>query len=644
MKFLRLTRQLSSLLNITHDYNRMIGGGRNNFARLKNTFELTTWPWHALPDPASDAAPRSSLSIRRSLPSPTSECLPPHFESHSLQSFSPPQSLHGYIDFTSMSTLSPQSSAAASHKKTSSAPRRGFSHTSPRTPADSSASSSRAFHKQSHRAKRSGTSGFVGDHTPEQSPAYTTQADSSPSDDDYSSFDEDKGKSTLRAKRPAARGSSRRDDETAAWVASIPRSGGHTNGYSSPAADQFQWDEEDDYNRTIRISAASTLTQFETPPQTPRDSESFPRSFHDILVAAPISGVETMDALVDGMNGFGTDDFMSNRSTSKVGKLAYHPLYQPPLPTPPPGVVLGGGKPRKSGKSSKASSRSQRRSYSADEDDTHHPPYADESSPRPATSRAGSTSTVTPDTVLADELVKFPASIPSMDEILDKHIQEVKPRTVVPSISDIIRKHAPASSNMRMKLSLSRTSSSHEPKSLDCSIVEEPEPSSATDDADLVSRSSVDSIAAEIQQTLLQPSLQHARSFPGNRTPVMSDPLLSPTSEGHREPSIYSSSAHSGGPPPPSPLDLDILPKSVNEPSQAIATYLRSTRLTTLLKLTRSPHASRDRPLTVSLSDLGSPTGHPLLVFLGLGCVRHIMGLYDEMAECLGIRLIAIDR
>jgi hypothetical protein len=31
-------------------------------------------------------------------------------------------------------------------------------------------------------------------------------------------------------------------------------------------------------------------------------------------------------------------------------------------------------------------------------------------------------------------------------------------------------------------------------------------------------------------------------------------------------------------------------------------------------------------------------------VFLGLGCVRHIMGLYDEMAECLGIRLITIDR
>jgi len=78
--------------------------------------------------------------------------------------------------------------------------------------------------------------------------------------------------------------------------------------------------------------------------------------------------------------------------------------------------------------------------------------------------------------------------------------------------------------------------------------------------------------------------------------------------------------------------------------SQAVAQYLRSTRLTTLLKLTRSPHASADNPLLVSLSDLGSANGFPVVVFLGLGCVRHIMGLYDEMAQCMGLRLITIDR
>ena len=78
--------------------------------------------------------------------------------------------------------------------------------------------------------------------------------------------------------------------------------------------------------------------------------------------------------------------------------------------------------------------------------------------------------------------------------------------------------------------------------------------------------------------------------------------------------------------------------------SQAIAEYLRSVRLTTLLKLTRSPHASKENPLVVSLSDLGSSTGYPLVIFLGLGGVRYVSGLYDEMAECLGIRLITIDR
>ena len=71
---------------------------------------------------------------------------------------------------------------------------------------------------------------------------------------------------------------------------------------------------------------------------------------------------------------------------------------------------------------------------------------------------------------------------------------------------------------------------------------------------------------------------------------------------------------------------------------------LRSARLTTLLKLTRSPHASADNPLTVSLSDLGNANGFPVVVFLGLGCVRHIMGLYDDMAQCMGLRLITIDR
>ncbi|KAA1110208.1 hypothetical protein PGT21_014258 [Puccinia graminis f. sp. tritici] len=70
-----------------------------------------------------------------------------------------------------------------------------------------------------------------------------------------------------------------------------------------------------------------------------------------------------------------------------------------------------------------------------------------------------------------------------------------------------------------------------------------------------------------------------------------------------------------------------------------IALYLRSTRLTTLIKLQR-----QQSPMTVSLADVGSPTGHPVIVFLGLGCVRYLVGLYDELAEALGLRIICIDR
>ncbi|KAI8454126.1 hypothetical protein BY996DRAFT_7114741 [Phakopsora pachyrhizi] len=72
---------------------------------------------------------------------------------------------------------------------------------------------------------------------------------------------------------------------------------------------------------------------------------------------------------------------------------------------------------------------------------------------------------------------------------------------------------------------------------------------------------------------------------------------------------------------------------------EEIARYLKSPRLTTLLKLQRQPD-----PMIVSLADIGSPTGHPVIIFLGLGCVRYLVALYDELAEALGLRLVCIDR
>ncbi|KAH7918034.1 hypothetical protein BV22DRAFT_920227 [Leucogyrophana mollusca] len=89
------------------------------------------------------------------------------------------------------------------------------------------------------------------------------------------------------------------------------------------------------------------------------------------------------------------------------------------------------------------------------------------------------------------------------------------------------------------------------------------------------------------------------------------------------------------------PINFTTPPASV---PQAIAEYLLSARPTTLLKLTRYPHAPLGHSLTVSLADMGDPHGFPLIVFLGLGCVRRKLGLYDEMADCLGLRLFTSDR
>lgn len=68
--------------------------------------------------------------------------------------------------------------------------------------------------------------------------------------------------------------------------------------------------------------------------------------------------------------------------------------------------------------------------------------------------------------------------------------------------------------------------------------------------------------------------------------------------------------------------------------------YLRSKRLTRLMTLTRPPHEG----LSVSFADVGDEHGHPVFVTLGLGAVRYLVGLYDEMASVLRLRLICIDR
>lgn len=73
----------------------------------------------------------------------------------------------------------------------------------------------------------------------------------------------------------------------------------------------------------------------------------------------------------------------------------------------------------------------------------------------------------------------------------------------------------------------------------------------------------------------------------------------------------------------------------------ALALYLRSPNLNRYFSF---PRQSPDPPLRVSVAEAGSLTGAPILLFLGLGCVRHLTALFDDVAKALDLRLICIDR
>ena len=430
-----------------------------------------------------------------------------------------------------------------------------------------------------------------------------------------------------------------------------------TRTRTGPSSQNARW--HDIPPPPLRFSGTSSL---EDPPSTPPDAPSIggaALSF-PVFVAAPIAGVETLDALVDGMNGMAgasMEDFFS-RNTSNSSRFplsSRHLLYQPPLPTPPAGVVLGKGKGRRREKPVT--------SDDDDDDDDHtpttrhprsHPRYRH--SPISSFSRKASTSTITVDSTLSDNITPPVSDFNNLSPPNTVQPTE-RPRTVIPSISEIIRNHAPHTLERTRPPSVHTPGYGHTNGGLLAGPDEEesePEPLTPDEEAELLSRSSMDSIEHEVMRTYnnQKNSKVTAPPYSGPRAP----PLASCPSNASDASSVRlgirtaASDTCANSTPATSarasqltfdPVQFSASPTST---SQAIAEYLRSARLTTLLKLTRYPHASLDHPLTVSLADMGDPNGFPLVVFLGLGCVRHIMGLYDEMADCLGLRLIAIDR
>ncbi|KAL4068238.1 hypothetical protein V8B97DRAFT_2024862 [Scleroderma yunnanense] len=410
------------------------------------------------------------------------------------------------------------------------------------------------------------------------------------------------------------------------------------------------------HNATIPPLRFSGTSSLETPPQTPSDPCSGRTSALDfsVVVAAPISGVETLDALVDGMNGMGgvsMEDLLSGNLSSRTrfALPSYHPLYQPPLPTPPPGIVLGKAK---RGKREKVV-------ISDDDDDEHSTSPSSRPNLRHLHSQKHATRRASASTITVDSLSTGVTTPPPPDDSIEDLSMPIprpaeRPRTIIPSISEIIRSHAPYAAQQRSRPGSANASASGHSNGHTALNAEEdepePEPLTADEEAEFLSRSSMDSIEHEVRQTYHNQKNSQVTAAPDGpqASPLASVPsngsdggsirlgLRSATSDSYTHTSSGHDSQQSFD-----PAHFSTSPTSV---SQAIAEYLRSARLTTLLKLTRYPHASMDHPVTVSLADMGDPNGFPLVVFLGLGCVRYIMGLYDEMADCLGLRLIAIDR
>lgn len=77
------------------------------------------------------------------------------------------------------------------------------------------------------------------------------------------------------------------------------------------------------------------------------------------------------------------------------------------------------------------------------------------------------------------------------------------------------------------------------------------------------------------------------------------------------------------------------------EHMHAVAVYLRSPNLNRYITF---PKPYPEQAFQVSVAEVGSLTGAPVLLFLGLGCVRYLVALFDELAKALDLRLICVDR
>lgn len=166
---------------------------------------------------------------------------------------------------------------------------------------------------------------------------------------------------------------------------------------------------------------------------------------------------------------------------------------------------------------------------------------------------------------------------------------------------------------------------------------------SSVDDSEMSGRSSVDSVGEEIK-AVQKEAKQREKATKARGSIAEGGTYASPAMA--RTASQQTAGAHTLTPSthtiqtPRQPSSPVLAESEAAMVERELATLLKSPRLTKMLSLRRPPNAG----LSVSLADVGASNGHPVVVFLGLGCVRYLIALYDELATAFGLRLICVDR
>lgn len=382
--------------------------------------------------------------------------------------------------------------------------------------------------------------------------------------------------------------------------------------------------------------------------------------------------VSAMDALVDQINGGHEHSAVSDLAhLSTSAWPAPKALMKPPTPTTPrPYNKYSESRSSHTRQPLKGYTRSQTTGPRGSSITTYSPTYSSSSPPSLSRSSANSdlsslSSPLTDRSCAGGEL-SYQSTL--SHKVSDSSTQAPSTaKTIVPSITDIIRAHAPDQLNNSIVGPKGRQGSSVSlPRSFGKTTTTLAVPN-IEEESEVASRSSMDSIAEEALRSMRllgdsedtpanqQTSSLRMTSNSGGMQPHASSAPSSPRTPTWR--SITGSCVEGSQPVTPSEISFGASSTITNtssigmtpnpsaadrppSPTYEMAQYLRSPRLTRLVSLRRGMNAG----ITVSLADVGLSSGRPVLLYLGLGCVRYIIGLYDEMAEALGIRLLCVDR